>query len=126
MHVLHILFSAYFSMEVFYTVLSLQPGASPQEIRAAYKRLALKYHPDKTLCDTSAQFLEIREAYEMLTSERNLKYIGVLSDPESIRVVNDILDQYLGRWSEHRDTAIVSETPSGTVYIIVLSIYVSM
>jgi DnaJ-domain-containing protein 1 len=30
-----------------YKILGVQPGASEQEIRAAYKRLAAQYHPDK-------------------------------------------------------------------------------
>lgn len=53
----------------YYTILELSPSATPDEIKKAYRRLALLYHPDKNNNDkyASAQFEEIKEAYEILT-----------------------------------------------------------
>lgn len=47
----------------------MQPSASPDDIRRAYRRLAQQYHPDKTGNDPSAraQFHAIKEAYETLS-----------------------------------------------------------
>jgi curved DNA-binding protein CbpA len=47
----------------------LQPSASPDDIRRAYRRLAQQYHPDKTGNDPGAraQFHAIKEAYETLS-----------------------------------------------------------
>lgn len=47
-----------------YAKLELKPGATPAEIKQAFRRLAHKYHPDKG--GDAAKFKEVREAYEYL------------------------------------------------------------
>jgi curved DNA-binding protein CbpA len=53
----------------YYALLELQPSASLVEIKTAYRRLAVQYHPDRTHNDpySTAKFMEIKEAYEVLT-----------------------------------------------------------
>lgn len=41
---------------------------SIKELKAKYKKLVLKYHPDRNNCD-SRQFLKIKEAYDILLKE---------------------------------------------------------
>jgi molecular chaperone DnaJ len=52
-----------------YEVLSVERTAEPDEIKKAYRKLALKYHPDKNPGDKTAeeQFKELGEAYEILS-----------------------------------------------------------
>ena len=59
-----------------YEVLGLKPGASEAEIKAAYKELVKKYHPDKyqnnPLADLAQEKLqEINEAYDTLMKNRS-------------------------------------------------------
>ena len=53
----------------YYQVLGISKGASADEIKKAYRKLAVKYHPDKNPDNKEAeeQFKEIGEAYEALS-----------------------------------------------------------
>lgn len=54
----------------YYKVLGLEIGASKDEIKKAYRKLANKYHPDKNNGSSSDKFIVIKEAYEYLTSNK--------------------------------------------------------
>jgi len=61
----------------YYEILGLGKEASAKEIKKAYKKLAVKYHPDKNQGDATAEekFKEINEAYEVLgDAEKRKKY----------------------------------------------------
>ena len=61
----------------YYKILGVSKQASQDEIKKAYRKLAVKYHPDKNKDDKTAEerFKEISEAYEVLGSpEKRKKY----------------------------------------------------
>ncbi|HCI97922.1 MAG TPA: molecular chaperone DnaJ [Providencia sp.] len=57
----------------FYEVLGLEKNASEKDIKRAYKRLAMKYHPDRNQGnkdESEVKFKEIKEAYEVLSDDQ--------------------------------------------------------
>jgi curved DNA-binding protein CbpA len=57
-----------------YDVLGVPPDASPEAIKKAYKRLAMKYHPDRKEGNTE-KFKEIQRAYDTLSDpEKRTRY----------------------------------------------------
>lgn len=59
----------------YYKILGVDKNASQDDIKKAYKKLALKYHPDRNPNDKSAEakFKEASEAYEVLGDESKRK-----------------------------------------------------
>lgn len=56
-------------MEKYYSILGLDPAATPEEVKKAYKKLALQYHPDKNPSEEATEkFKSISEAYQMITN----------------------------------------------------------
>src|SRR5215204_6570654 len=55
----------------YYEVLGMAKNASDEDIKKAYRKLAMKYHPDRNQGDQNKkaedQFKEAKEAYEMLS-----------------------------------------------------------
>ena len=53
----------------YYEVLGVERGASSDDLKKAYRRLAMKFHPDRNPDDPQAEdkFKEASEAYEVLT-----------------------------------------------------------
>ena len=60
----------YFDKSKYYKILELESDASESEIKKAYRKMALKYHPDKNPSqEAQEKFKSIAEAYEILTNK---------------------------------------------------------
>jgi len=59
-------------MKNYYSILEISENATQDEIKKSYRKLALKYHPDKNNGDSICEnkFKEINEAYEILSDDR--------------------------------------------------------
>src|SRR6266487_5028056 len=60
------------SSKDYYRILGVRPNATNSEIKKSYRRLAIKYHPDKNPDDILAEaaFKEIAEAYDILSDAK--------------------------------------------------------
>jgi DnaJ like chaperone protein len=62
-----------------YKILEIERSASDEEVKKAYRRMAMKYHPDKVSYlgedykkSAGEKFRKVQEAYEKIKKERNM------------------------------------------------------
>ncbi len=86
----------------YYKILGVERSATPEDIRKAYRKLAVRYHPDKNKGDKSAEerFKEINEAHEVLSDpDKKSKYDAFGSDWQRYQNAGPSADQF--DWSRY-------------------------
>ncbi|SCV00088.1 DnaJ-class molecular chaperone [Cupriavidus necator] len=87
-------------MTTLYTTLGVQPDATLDEIKRAYRRAAMKWHPDRNLgreTEAHAAFQEIRDAYT------------ILSDAGQRQIYDEVFEREMRRWQAEREAQEVQE-----------------
>ena len=88
-----------------YKILGIEPNASPEEIRKAYRVLVKKYHPDKNPSAAAAQkFLEIQAAYEQLLEGKQLTHSEEIE--QRYRAAQDQYEQDLEAYKKQLASAL--------------------
>ena len=81
-----------------YSFLDVDMDASITDIKKAYRKKALKYHPDKTRNNNSDDFVRIQNAYKVLSDkEERRKYDAFLlsDDKDSINNIINVRNRKL-------------------------------
>jgi len=83
----------------YYKILGVEKTSSQDEIKKAYRKLALKYHPDKNKeAEAEEKFKEINEAYEVLSDEKKKSYYDQYGTVESrgsnFHSAKDVFDRF--------------------------------
>eukprot|EP01018_Ginkgo_biloba_P023386 Gb_36620 [translate_table: standard] len=94
-----------------YSIVGVDKNSSTAEIRSAYKKLAMKWHPDKWSKDRSSaeqaklRFQQIQEAYSVLSNEtkRALYDAGMYEPCEDDDAFCDFLDEMASLMADVRD-----------------------
>ncbi len=99
----------------YYEVLGIEKGASKDEIKKAYRKLARQYHPDVNSEEDSAEkFKEAKEAYEVLSNEQKRQQYdqfghagaqgqGFGGGAQDFGGFGDIFDMFFGGGGRRRD-----------------------
>ena len=110
-------------MSNFYEILNIKYDANEDDIKKTYRKLAIKYHPDKNNGDKKSEenFREITEAYEILKDFSKRKIYDRINNINALRIKkseNIILETTKDIDNKHmniKPSVIID--PNGNIYV---------
>ena len=75
-----------------YAVLGVAPGATAVDIKTAYRREAMKHHPDRSQTNDSQRFIELAMAYSALSGAHQGNEKGGMTHEDAERILESIMD----------------------------------
>ncbi|XAO72523.1 MAG: J domain-containing protein [Candidatus Vidania fulgoroideorum] len=90
----------------YYDILGIDKNSSPEAIKKAYRRLAMKYHPDRNPGNKQCEekFKQVKEAYEKLTNKSSNNYNDIpFEDASSFDFGSQFSDIFDNFFDEYED-----------------------
>uniref|UniRef100_A0A1I8GJ51 J domain-containing protein n=1 Tax=Macrostomum lignano TaxID=282301 RepID=A0A1I8GJ51_9PLAT len=103
-----------------YNVLGIDRGASPMDIRRAYRQLSLTHHPDKG--GDPQVFQQISKAYRALTNEQDRKNWEIHGSPDGPTAIN--FGIALPKWLVRQENSMLVLGVYGLVFMVLLPVVV--
>lgn len=82
----------------YYKTLGISKGATDEDIKKAYRKQALKWHPDKNKsANADEKFKEIAEAYEVLSDPKKREIYDQYGEEGNVHAVSCLFSQCVAR-----------------------------
>lgn len=89
----------------YYNILGIKPGATQDQIKTAYRKLAIKYHPDKNNEDGAEEkFKTISEAYQYLTNNFRCDNSPKINNISADELFNQFFKMNIGLHNQNMNT----------------------
>jgi len=109
-----------------YKILAVEEGATPSEIKKAYRKLSLFYHPDKNAGNSEAQdmFIKVAKAHEVLTDEATRENYEKYGNPDGYHGTSVTIG--LPSWLTNKENELAILVAYFVVIIIVIPVVVGL
>jgi len=109
-----------------YRILAIEEGATPSEIKKAYRKMSVLYHPDKNPGNTTAQdlFIKVAKAHEVLTDEATRENYEKYGNPDGYHGTSVTIG--LPSWLTNQENELAILVAYFVVIIIIIPVVVGL